>query len=299
MLKASVRMCHPDGGIALLGDSAFSIYNDPAELWSWWNRIEGGSVLEQPVDAGVFALPEAGYYGAHHPSGDYLICDAGPIGPAYQPGHSHGDLFSFELSLRGHRVICDAGVYSYEADALRRYCRSTRAHNTIEIEGADQCEFWSVFRVARRAAPRDVRWKPTEDGFQLSGWHDGYERLPGKPRHHRQFYWHQRGALQVVDSVTSAKPVRVASRLHLHPSCEIAALEEQTVQIHAPGGAFYVAFAGRGRLEVEPSIYCPQFGVQRENQALVFSTEGADLQLGYSISRESLDDARTLADNRA
>jgi uncharacterized heparinase superfamily protein len=298
MLKASLRMTHPDGRIALLGDSAFSIYNEPAELWNWWNRIEGDSALESPTDAGIFALPEAGYYGGSHPSGNYLICDAGPFGPSYQPGHAHGDLFSFELSLRGYRVICDAGVFGYEADALRRYCRSTRAHNTIEIEGMDQGEFWSVFRVGRRASPLDVHWEPQSDGFRLSSWHDGYERLPGKPRHHRQFHWHQRGALQIIDSVTSAKSVRVASRLHLHPSCEITALDEQTVQVQTPGGAIYVAFSGRGRLEVEASIYCPQFGIQRENRALVFSAEGVDLKLGYSISRESLDEALTLAADR-
>ena len=69
MLTASLRMTHPDGQIALLGDSAFSIYNEPAELWNWWNQIEGDSPLDSKADVGSFALPVAGYYGSVHPGG--------------------------------------------------------------------------------------------------------------------------------------------------------------------------------------------------------------------------------------
>ena len=76
-------------------------------------------------------------FGARTADGHYLVCDAAPIGPDYLPGHAHGDLLSFELSLGGHRVFVDSGVESYEADELRRYCRSTRAHNTVELDGAD------------------------------------------------------------------------------------------------------------------------------------------------------------------
>ena len=107
----------------------------------------------------MFALRDAGYYGARG-SGHYVVCDAAPIGPDYQPGHAHGDLLSFELSLAGRRVIVDAGVHGYDGDPLRAWCRSTRAHNTVEIDGEDQCEFWGTFRVARRARPRDVVWTP-------------------------------------------------------------------------------------------------------------------------------------------
>ncbi len=295
MMSASLRLCHPDGRIALLGDSAFSIYNEPADLWDWWIRVARHAGAEKRVEPEVFALPDSGYYGARHPNGHYLICDAGPMGPDYQMGHVHGDLFSFELSLRGHRVICDSGVHGYDGDPYRTFCRSTRAHNTIEIDGEDQCEFWATFRVARRGKPRDVRWEPSEDGFRLSGWHDGYERLPGKPRHEREFTWHERGVLIVRDRISSGKPVSAASRLHLHPDCEIVDLAPQTAQIRSPGGDFYVAFAGRGRLEIEKSAYCPEFGVAIENQALVFSSAGTDFEMGFCISDESLEDARSLS----
>src|SRR5262249_55816917 len=106
-VAAMRRMCHPDGKIALLNDSAFGIYNDPASLSEYVGSPD-------PAPAGAFALRNTGYYGARGDNGSYVICDAGPIGPGYLPGHAHGDMLSFELSFYGHRVIVDSGVYDYE-----------------------------------------------------------------------------------------------------------------------------------------------------------------------------------------
>ena len=271
MRAALACLSHPDGEIALLNDSAFGIAEAPASL---------GAVPED----GSFALEEAGYYGARR-AGHYLVCDAGPIGPDYQPGHAHGDLLSFELSLDGQRVVVDAGVHGYDGDALRAWCRSTRAHNTVEIEGVDQCEFWSTFRVARRARPRDVRWSGDADGFELSAWHDGYERLPGRPRHARRFRWQTSGVLEVRDRVTAQRPVRSVSRLHLHPDCVVEETGERSVRVVHPRGAFRVVFEGEGALRVEASTWCPEFGLRRESRALAFESAGAETETCFRIER--------------
>jgi uncharacterized heparinase superfamily protein len=296
MQGALRRLRHPDGGIPLLGDSALSMYNEPGELLDWWSRVCGRSAPPTPAGREIFSLPRVGYYGARRGDDHYLICDAGPTGPRQQPGHAHGDVFSFELSLGGRRVICDSGVHGYDEDPLRGHCRSTRAHNTVEIDSEDQAEFWATFRVARRATPHDVQWEATDDGFRLSGWHDGYQRLRGSPKHYRQFTWHERGALLVEDRISCARPVRADSRLHLHPDCRVADCDERTVRIDASWGEFYVAFAGHGRLGLESSVYCPEFGVRLENLALVFSSTGTNVEMGFCISGESLDDARSLSD---
>ncbi len=275
MRGALQRMCHPDGEIALLNDSAIGIHNPPVQL------------LGSAPAPGAFALPETGYYGARAANGHYLICDAGPIGPDYLPGHAHGDIFSVELSLDGRRVIVDAGVHGYEADTMRRYCRSTRAHNTVEVEGQDQCEFWAAFRVARRGRPRDVAWQVRDDGFALEGWHDGYRRLRGRPRHERRFRWHDAGVLLVRDRVTSGRPVASRSRVHLHPDCELVDVTGNRVRVGHPGGEFSVCFAGAGELSTEPSLYCPEFGTRLDNRALVFGALGKDVVTGFCVARGS------------
>jgi uncharacterized heparinase superfamily protein len=275
MASALTCLCHPDRQIALLADSAHGVYNTPDQLRDACGATTRAA-LEPPSEPHSWALPDSGYYGAQHPDGHYVICDAGAIRPDYQPGHAHADLFSFEL---------------------RRHCRSTAAHNTIEIDGCDQSELWSVFRVGRRAAPRDVRFDESHDGFRLRGWHDGYARLKGRPRHHRRFEWHERGALCAVDRIESRVDVSIASRLHLHPDCEISAADDRVASVAFPGGRFHVAFVGPGRLSIEPSRYCPRFGVEIANRALVFRTTGRDVELGFSLSIESRDDARSLSDS--
>jgi uncharacterized heparinase superfamily protein len=267
---ALARLCHPDGEIALLNDSAFGIAPPPSEL---------GVVA--PPD-GPFALAQAGYYGAR--SGrHYVVCDAAPIGPDYNPGHAHGDLLSFELSLAGRRVLVDAGVHGYDGDPLRAWCRSTRAHNTVEIEGQDQSEFWGTFRVGRRARPRDVAWTPLVDGFRLSAWHDGYEHLPGSPRHARELRWYADGVLLVRDRVRARRPVRVASRLHLHPDCVLEEVASRSARVRHPEGELAIAFDGDGELAVEPSVYCPGFGRRIDGQALVWSARGEELAFGCGV----------------
>jgi uncharacterized heparinase superfamily protein len=296
---AAIRLGHPDGGIALLNDSALGAADEPAALAGAWARVAGRPAPQAPGlrRPETFALPQTGYYGARTPEGHYLVCDAGPIGPDYLPGHAHGDIFSFELSLAGQRVIRDAGVHGYEDDELRRYCRSTRAHNTVEIEGADQCELWSIFRVGRRGRPREVAFEPSPEGFRLAGRHDGYERLPGRPRHRRAFAWQHRGALVVRDEVEAGRPVRAASRLHLHPGCEVVDLDRGCARLRHPGGEAALAFAGPGRLGLEDSWYCPEFGRALPGRALVYSAAGARIAMGFALVRGSLDDARALSDS--
>ena len=279
---ALARLCHPDGEIALLNDAAFGIAPEPGDL------------LDESPPEGVFALRDAGYYGARA-AGHYIVCDAAPIGPDYLLGHAHGDLLSFELSLAGRRVVVDAGVHGYDGDPLRAWCRSTRAHNTVEIGGEDQCEFWGVFRVARRGRPRDVVWTTPSDGFRLSAWHDGYERLPGRPRHAREFRWYRDGVLLVRDRVSASRPVAAVSRLHLHPECVIEEVSVRRARIRHPGGVFRVAFDGDGELAVEASTYCPEFGRRVDNRALVFTPRDRVTDFGFCIAHGGGDVSYTLA----
>ena len=267
---ALCAMTHPDGDIALLNDSALGVYPMP-----------------EPVarEGGAFALQETGYYGARSDDGDYVICDAGPMGPDYQPGHGHADLFSFELSLGGSRVVVDSGVSTYEPGAMRDYCRSTRAHNTVEIGGTDQAELWGAFRVGRRATPTAVEWRASPSRFTLSAEHGGYVHLPGSPRHRRRFEWQGLGALTITDEVSAARPVDAAARLHLHPECQVDGLEEGACTLRFAGGSADVTWDGWQRAELTESTYCPRFGVEAANRCLALSSRVAMLEATIRLQK--------------
>ena len=284
MIAALGHLTHPDSRIALLNDSAFGIYNPPSQLESYVRNLLNSNNSDLcNITKGPFALPEAGYYGFRDDEGTYIICDAARIGPDYIPGHAHADMFSFELSLKGYRVIVDSGVHDYEVSPMRRYCRSTKAHNTVEIAGQDQCEMWAAFRVARRGRPYNVSWKPTQEGFELSAWHDGYKRLKGSPVHYREFNWNKSGKLIIKDIITASKPQSVVSRLHFHPNCKIDQIKASTAWVTYPEGNFRIIFSGNGRLSIEDSFYCPEFGKKLENKALAYHAFGNDVNISTVI----------------
>lgn len=232
----------------------------------------------------AFSLPDAGYYGWRDDGGNYLICDYGKIGPDYQPGHAHADMLSYELSLNGHRVIVDGGVHDYEPSTERKYARSTAAHNTIEIDGQNQSEVWGTFRVARRACPQDVVFDASEEGFTLSGSHDGYKRVAGKPVHSREMVW-DAGAccLKVADSVRSGCSVKAVSRIHLHPDCSISELGDQSIVVSSPVGRFSIAVTGDVAMTIIDGKYFPEFGVEMFNTVIELRVEGDAVQMNYEV----------------
>jgi uncharacterized heparinase superfamily protein len=280
MAQALEKLHHPDGGIALLSDSALGVYHEPTRLLSYLGE-KWPSLAVEADDYGCFALPDAGYYGWRGSDGTYVIADAGKIGPDYIPGHGHADIFSFELSLNGRRVITDTGVHDYEFSEARRYCRSTAAHNTVQIEGQDQGELWGVFRMARRGYPHGVTWRAGEEGFTLSGWHDGYKRLPGAPVHFRRMQWDAGQTLTIRDRVTATRPVRCVSRLHLHPACRAADLSGRVARIAYPGGSFQVE--ANCDLGVEDTPCFERFHETQTRSCLCLHDAGSHVEMQYTI----------------
>jgi hypothetical protein len=49
--------------------------------------------------------------------------------------HKHADDLSFFWFDHGQDILVDPGKYGYDSNAWRRYAVSTRAHNTVEIDG--------------------------------------------------------------------------------------------------------------------------------------------------------------------
>jgi uncharacterized heparinase superfamily protein len=287
MVRALDFLCHPDDRIALLSDSAFGIYNEPDQLQSFCEELLGDSEVESSLFSGCFALPDAGYYGWRDADGNYIICDFGRIGPDYIPAHAHADMFNFELSLSGQRVIVDTGVHDYEISETRRFCRSTAAHNTVEVDGQDQCEMWASFRVARRGYPHDVQWRPSEKGFSISGWHNGYCRLRGRPMHHRSIQWEANEGLTVVDRVTSSRQVTAVSRLRLHPRCTVVSMNGARIEIEHPKGRVRIDHSDGCVVKIEDGWYFPQFGLKERNKVLAFERSGTDIELCYCIQSET------------
>lgn len=69
----------------------------------------------------------------------YLAIRCGSIGQKGNGGHAHNDSLSFELNVKGRDFIVDGGSYLYTPlPKIRNEFRSTRAHNTLSMDGFEQ-----------------------------------------------------------------------------------------------------------------------------------------------------------------
>ena len=266
-------MTHPDGQIALFNDSAFGIAAEPDELYAYAARLGIDVDADEPPNSLVH-LKESGYVRLAK-SGAVALLDVGPLGPDYLLAHGHADTLSFELSLHGRRLIVDSGCSRYEAGPLRTEERSTRAHNTVVLDGLDSSEVWGAFRVARRAHVQDVH-ADCQDGL-LRVWaaHDGYQKTPLRVRHQREWTLRE-GSLGVVDDLYGQGRHGVEIPFHLHPDVR----PEPTGH-----NRFDLIDAARHRMctltldtslevRVETARYNPQFGMTIPNPCILAAWKG-------------------------
>jgi len=198
----------PNGAVPLLNDG----YPVPSALV--------GALRPEPApDVPLVTLPDTGLIQATI-GGWHLIADVGAPCPDELPGHAHADTLSCLLHVDGAPLLVDTATSTYAAGPVRSYERSTAAHNTVELDGADSTEVWGAFRAARRARVHGVSVSSANGKVTIEAEHDGYRRLPGRPVHRRR--WSMTGAgLQVDDEVKGGRKHHFAVRWHLAPGAAV------------------------------------------------------------------------------
>lgn len=218
-------MCMPDGDVALFNDCTLV---GKAKL----------ALLGPTGSAGrLTVLRPSGYVVMRPDERIHLVADVGPPCPPSLPAHAHADCLSFEMSVDGRRVVVDTGTSTYAPGPRRDYERSTRAHNTVEIDGTDQTEVWATFRAGRRAHPALERAVDQSGVIEVSASHDGYRRLPGVPRHRRTWRVTD-GRVEIIDELLGTGQHEVAAHLHLAgpatPVTDGADVTTDGLSVHGP-----------------------------------------------------------------
>lgn len=240
-----------------------------------WEEFEGWPLNSSPRQS--VALEDSCHFVMRDDAkDDHLIFDAGKPCPDYLPAHAHADLLSYELSVSGQRIIVDSGVYEYSAGSWRDYFRSTRAHNSVELSGANQSEVWSSFRVGRRARPGKTLWLENKEFVLAQGSHDGYTQLPAPATHRRTVLWKPDKFWLIVDELLGAGCAQAASHVHLHPGLGLACLEDSIWQVEGSSFPLWIAAFGaqslsivRGQMEpARQGWYSERFGELRPNTVL-------------------------------
>ena len=93
------------------------------------------------------------------------------------------------------------------------------------IDGAEQSDIYGAFRCGRRAAPMLRSFEADGGGMRLVGSHDGYDHLPGSPRHVRTIDARP-GTVEILDRIEGGGQHAAIAHLLLHPDCKVDARGE-------------------------------------------------------------------------
>ena len=251
------------------------------------------------VPGPLLTLPDTGLIRAT--AGEwYLLADVGAPCPAELPAHAHADTLSCIVHVDGEPLLVDTGTSTYVPGATRSYERSTAAHNTVEVDGANSTEVWGAFRAARRARVHRMSAGIEPDGVRIEAAHDGFRRLGGQPVHRRRWRLSAVG-LRVDDLVTGTGRHAVTVRWHLAPGSAVTPAADLVPEVEptaagvrsagmiaptqdgrfevvagTPGGAFEVTIAGptRAKLTVETRPVATGFERRTDAAVLVCHTVG-------------------------
>lgn len=259
-------------GAVLFGRGDFKAESRGFSEQAFW--LLGRSAFDRferiPVEPGHLAIvsrayPDSGYYllqagrrgGSDRIS---LAFDCGELGLGAIAAHGHADALSFTLRAFGRDVLVDPGAYDYftYGPAWRDYFRSTRAHNTVVIDDADQSEMLGPFMWGRRAEARCTRWEPTARGGTVSGEHDGYQ--PIGVRHRRTITLDaERRIATLHDELTGQGRHDAVLCLHVSDGCP-AVLDGAALRIDCSPGRVLVYLDPALRVQVLSASEAPIAG---------------------------------------
>jgi hypothetical protein len=197
-----------------------------------------------------------------------LTFDHAPLGWGPIAAHGHADALHFSLYTRSGAWIADPGTYRYHGDsAVRRYFKSSSAHNAPVVDSADSSVMTGDFNWSRvdRAHCQLVSASATPDAVEISAEHDGYARRYGTTV--RRTIRQRGNDISVVDELRGTQSRFVVG--HTIPGDCMIKSEGDRWMVTREGAREHLllSFAGADGVEIlEPgeatAWYSPRFGTR-------------------------------------
>jgi Heparinase II/III-like protein/Heparinase II/III N-terminus len=185
--------------------------------------------------------------------------------------HAHNDHLSFTLTVDGLDFIVDAGTFTYTANLTERNSfRSSRAHNTIIIDGQEINPFndSDPFRLKDNAECRVTEWSVEEGRDVLCASHSGYARL-GAMVQRKLVLDKGEETLAISDQITGNEMHKIEWRFLFAPKVEVR-LEDNCVTASRDSAALQLKFKQKEKVNarIESAWYSPSYGVRKEARRL-------------------------------
>ena len=285
MLEFVMHITRPDGSIPLLGDDdgGRALALDRTDYRSYRDGLSLGALLFSRPDfkrqagalheetfwllgpeawrahealattvpaTGSRSFPSAGYFvqrSGWEKDNSHLVFDCGGLGLP-TGGHGHADALSLTLFAGGHDLLVDPGTSVYNAaPQWRGFFRSTRAHNTVVVDGRDQSEQAGTFQWRTRAEARVCAHFDLGGLEYLEGVHNGYERLPNPVSHKRRLLFCKPEYWIVLDEFSGAGSHTFDFNYHFSPRLTLDLRDVHGIQESRDGAPDYpVEILARG-----------------------------------------------------
>jgi hypothetical protein len=174
--------------------------------------------------ASLPAFPKAGFF-FFASSRLHGSVRCGPLGVNGWANHAHCDQLSVEFDFDGQPYLVDPGTYMYSGDAVaRNHFRSTRAHNSVVVAGAEQNRFWPglLFRMIDDTRSRPRAWRAGPHFVEFHGEHFGYRRLRHRVKVARGVRLDRRAhSLEIFDYLTGSGSAALEWHFHFAPGVKI------------------------------------------------------------------------------
>lgn len=256
-----INLTHPDGYIALFNDSAL---------------IPGIKTSNQAEDKPIsYLLSDSGFFIRRWQT-NYFVLSCNAPSPKFQPGHTHCDVLSYELSINGLRCIVDTGCGSYQNPEIREHCRKTSSHNLPLIELTEQSDIWGEFRIGKRSRIISRNYDSLS-GLLVIEFADQYNQ-----RFKREIVF-EKSSIRIRDRMYDRRITGTfCSLIHLHPGTQIIPSRDNTgITLTRKGVEFQILTFSRFRTETHE--WYPEFGKVIRSEKLILSNHETEA-IDYVIS---------------
>lgn len=166
-------------GAIALGDALFNLgYGGDAADSAWYGLRPPG---RKATRARCVLFPQSGIAIGRMNDSEVLFFAVrnGILGTG---SHTHNDKLSVVARIRGTELLCDSGTYWYTRDEnYRNLFRSTAAHNTVAIDGAEQNSISptreSIFKFGDEAKVSLIEMNDSGEEICFAASHCGYSRI--------------------------------------------------------------------------------------------------------------------------
>jgi len=245
------NITYNNGEIPMVNDSATGISLKSKDLFSYFESLKISPEQRILSDSGYRKVISDHYE---------LFIDVGNIGSDYQPAHAHSDTLSFELIYKDKPVFVDTGISTYEKNSIRQKERSTKSHNTVEINGKDQSKVWGGFRVANRAKIINLK----EIGHTIKATHNGYKKLGFL---HSRDFLHDKKKIIITDEISKSTKNKAKAYFHLHHG--ITKPIQKDDEIIIIDNQIVLKFENYSDIKIEPYNLTEGFNINKKAYQLI------------------------------